>query len=163
MLTVSPLSNQRHDKICLMTFFPLAGKIIALVSTMGISMVQGALFFSDTGPSETMATRLLIAMPLAMIGGVIFGYNFNRLWFFAGINAWVPAAFIGLSLAELFSGTVEPTELAILAMPLVSSITAGWFGAKMKGAKNLVMLAGVAALYIGALIIAGGYLDFGPI
>lgn len=146
-----------------MIFFPFMGKIIALVSAAGIGLVQGALFFGDTGPDETMAARLLIAVPLAMIGGVIFGYNFNRLWFFAGINAWVPAVFIGLSLAELGSGTLEPTELAVLAAPLVASTIAGWFGAKMKAVKNLVMLVAIVAIGIGALVVAGGYLDIGPV
>ena len=108
-----------------------------------------------------MATRLLIAVPLAMIGGVIFGYNFNRLWFFAGINAWVPAVFIGLSLAELRSGTVEPTELAVLAAPLVAATLAGWFGAKMKAVKNFVMLIAIVAIGLGALVLAEGYLEIG--
>ena len=146
-----------------MIFFPFVGKIIALVSAAVIGLMQGALFFGDTGPDETMATRLLIILPLAIIGGVIFGYNFNRLWFFAGLNAWVPALFIVLSLTELKSGTVEPAGLAMLAAPLVASTAAGWFGSKLKAVKKFVVLVAIVAIGIGALIASGGYLDTGLI
>ncbi len=146
-----------------MIFLPFMGKIIALVSAAGIGLVQGALFFGDTGPGETMATRLLIAVPLAMIGGVIFGYNFKRLWFLAGVNAWIPALFIVFSLAELGSGTVEPTELAILAAPLLASIMAGWFGAKLKTIRNFIVLVAALAVGSGALAVVGGYLGISPV
>lgn len=146
-----------------MIFFPFAGKIIALIVAGGIGLAQGALFFGDPAAGQTLAPRLALSLPLAIMGGVIFGYNFNRLWFFAGLNAWVPAVFIGLSLSELRAGTAEPTNLVIMAAPIVASTMAGWIGSKMKAAKNFVMLVALVLVGFGALVVANGYIDLGAI
>ncbi len=135
-----------------MIFFPFIGKFIALIIAAGSGLVQGALFFSDVGPNEALATRLLVSVPLAVASGAIFGYNFRRLWPLAIISVWGPLMFIVFSLRDLGNNSSTSLDLAIMAVPAICALLAGWLGAKLKALKNLAMLLLIIAIGAGFLI-----------
>lgn len=135
--------------------FSLFGKIFSLILALGLGVVQGALFFADFAPGETQVTRLIMSVCLAVIGGVVFGYNFPRLWPLALLNTWVLLIFIGLSSTApgLTAATAVP-RFGVLASPVLVSIVAGFIGAKIKTLKKLIML---------ALVLAVGIFGFGTV
>lgn len=143
-----------------MVFFPFVGKLIALVVAVGGGLFQGALFFTDAGANVTLTTRLMVSIPLALTGGVIFGYNFRRLWPLAVANAWAPLVFIVLSAAEMNTETEQLRETAALAVPVVVALFAGWLGAKLKALKNLAVLFVLVA--VGAGILVATYTNLDP-
>ncbi len=143
-----------------MIFFPFVGKLIALVITAGGGLIQGALFMTDAGADLTLATQLMVSIPLALTGGVIFGYNFRRLWPLAVANAWAPLVFLFLSASEMSAETQQLQEMAALAVPVVTALFAGWLGAKLKALKNLAVLFVLVA--VGAGILVATYTNLDP-
>ncbi len=142
-----------------MIFFPFIGKLIALIVAALGGLAQWAIFFNDTGTDAAFATQLIVSVPLALVGGVIFGYNFRRLWPLAVVNLWAPLVVVVLRATEMSIETEHLQEAAVLAVPIVTALFAGWLGAKLKALKNLAVLLVLVAVGAGILVMTYTNLD----
>lgn len=130
---------------------------MAIVVAVLIGFFEGALFFSDPGPGETLAVRLVVAISLAISAGLLFGYNLRRLWFLSVLSAWMPLLFFIFSLPEMAHSPAESAlETASLLSPAVAALAAGWFGSNLKAAKNLILM-----VLTGVFAVAGAFVYLG--
>ena len=140
---------------------PIIGKLAAIALASGLGLAQG-LLIDDPLVAADAGQPLPILLPLAVLGGLVFGYNFKRFWWLATLSSWVPLLWLLLigssaALARLFDwvsitpGPVQLADLILLGAPVLASLISGWLGARIKALTNLALLIAVAlAVLIGS-------------
>jgi hypothetical protein len=68
----------------------ISGLFALVIGLFGLSLL-----FSDLGPGETWANRVIMLVALYAVSGLIIGYINPKLWMIAGLTAW-GAALLGI-------------------------------------------------------------------
>ena len=61
----------------------ISGLFALVIGLFGLSLL-----FSDLGPGETWANRVIMLVALYAVSGLIIGYINPKLWMIAGLTAW---------------------------------------------------------------------------
>ena len=68
----------------------ISGLFALVIGLFGLSLL-----FSDLGPGETWANRVIMLVALYAVSGLIIGYINPKLWMITGLTAW-GAALLGI-------------------------------------------------------------------
>jgi hypothetical protein len=114
------------------TLRSLAFAMIALVlGFFGLSLV-----FSDTGPGESDARRVVVATFFFFLCGFGLGFFNPKAWAVAGLAAWGAVLVRGLSIPGAVVARDRPLMvfgLAVLFLPLVLTLAGGYAGKLLAG------------------------------
>jgi hypothetical protein len=105
----------------------LARYLFVLISIMLLGFAGIFFFFSDLGPDETMAGRVLIATVYYFVSGVIVGFMATPTWWLSAGVAWDTVL---LGLIALLNGVAASNEwielLIIIVVPVVAAVSGGY-------------------------------------
>lgn len=102
----------------------LAAFIVLIVGVVGLSAV-----FSDLGPGEVLAVRILWVSAVLVVGGVLIGLLLDRRWYLAVAESWGPVLWGALLLLFTLRGSDHRGPgWVVLALCLLAAPAAALFG-----------------------------------
>ena len=138
----------------------LVFRVVLIPAGLFVGTMQGGVFGSDYGAGESLFTRLLLSLGIAVSVGVIFGYFLRSRWWLAIVSVWMLIFFVFFGLLTLITGNVALVEgllfsfvvLLPIAAVLGSSYLGAWLERRRKGRWVLLVI------LTGILQIAGSIL-----
>jgi hypothetical protein len=131
------------------------GMILTAIFFIGaglmVGMTQGALFFSDYGAGETVYTRIVISVSIALISGVLFGFFLSRIWWLSITAVWMPVFFTVLDVMRMAKGEGASDGELLFVMrlfPVATVLLASYFGAWAKRPQRFKLVFFAVALGI---------------
>ena len=135
-------------------------RVILVPAGLFLGLMQGGLIGGDYGAGESLFTRLLLSVGIAVSVGVIFGYLLRSLWWLALVSVWMTIFFVIFGFLSLITVRAEllANVLRSFAMflPIAAVLSSSYLGAwlERKGRGRLVLL----VILIGILGIVGSML-----
>ena len=135
-------------------------RIILIPAGLYVGMMQGGVFGSDYGAGESLFTRLLLSLGIAVSVGVLFGYFLRSHWWLAIVSVWMLIFFVFFGFLTLITGNVALSEGVLFSfvvlLPVAAVLGSAYLGAWLErtGKGRLVFL----VIIIGILGIAGSIL-----
>ena len=85
-------------------------RVILVPAGLYVGLMQGGLIGSDYGAGESLFTRLLLGLGVAVLVGVVFGYFLRSHWWLAIVSVWMPIFFVFFGFVILITGNVALSE-----------------------------------------------------
>ena len=134
--------------------------VVGLGASLAVGMTQGALFFADFGAGETIYTRTLLSVGIAIVSGSILGYIFQRFWWLSIVAIWMPILFTVVSVAHMLSGNSDAEGglfFVLRLVPILVILVAARIGYQARSTKDrkmtlLVVVSGIVIGLVSVLI-----------
>ena len=106
--------------------------LLVIILAFALGALGLSLLFSDLGPGETIAGRLVTVALYYLLAGLLIGTWRPRHWWLAGLNAWASVILALFGLLSLSSADQIPEIAAMLLVPLGLTLLGGLAGALVR-------------------------------